>query len=186
MGSPGNSVNSFNSATAGSTGVSAIVCTRRFTRREGGGVKEREGEEFAQTRSGCATGGCGGRSHGVSMVCVGELLWGSVEAGGGVLEGLSSRLMPHSTPSSTTTTALAALLVLNAPLLLLVSSVVVMTVVPLVLLLLTLLVLPTLAAIAAGVVILRYVIPVPRVRERESASWWHRREKHGTPGSYAL
>jgi hypothetical protein len=45
MGSPGNSVNSFNSATAGSTGVSAIVCTRRFTRREGGGVKEREGEE---------------------------------------------------------------------------------------------------------------------------------------------
>jgi hypothetical protein len=131
-------------------------------------------------------GGCGGRSHGVSMVCVGELLWGSVEAGGGVLEGLSSRLMPHSTPSSTTTTALAALLVLNAPLLLLVSSVLVMTVVPLVLLLLTLLVLPTLAAIAAGVVILRYVIPVPRVRERESASWWHRREKHGTPGSYAL
>jgi hypothetical protein len=42
MGSPGNSVNSFNSATAGSTGVSAIVCTRRFTRREGGGVKERK------------------------------------------------------------------------------------------------------------------------------------------------
>jgi hypothetical protein len=67
-----------------------------------------------------------------------------------LLEGLSTRLMPHTPPSSTTTTALAALLVFNAPLLLLLSLVVAW-----VLSLLALLVVPALFAVTAVVVLLR-------------------------------
>lgn len=69
-----------------------------------------------------------------------------------MLEGLSTRLMPH-TPPSSTTTALAALLVLNAPLLLLVSLVLAWA-----LSLLALLVVPALFATAIVVVLLRCVL----------------------------